>query len=456
MAIATHFQDEIDQVDPTKVLVFHSGEAGYETLEWSYSGLDVYGGSDLACELGAGRLLYEMGFRFYAPNENFYYRPTSIPTNLTASKRTNWFEDVSIWLAYGHAWNGIYIQSRRDLGDAYEKWQRLNGCKQVTRPAGHRWDNVINNNAAWFAANPQVLSDSNSFALATLQDAVDQTDYNNLVMICAAELISAGFNEWNRTNFDPSDGDGNPSDRVFPFTKDVVDQIRAGTSAIGTHSAYDANPTAEIGLYAYAGHRLPPTASVSPGVYTQVALAFNSTPLTYEELVDGHASKASAVLLRDYLDTQVWSDSLPFKSKIRTSSDLVVYYDAFKASGVVGANSEFAANWLNNMAGTANLLHKWHYGTTNFTSILSEMVDLIFDGDQAVYDLYTLLGDTRQAYSITNLKRCFDIVNRMEEGWYKEYYKYWATILWEFESLPPQTPLLEQDASDPFPAALRI
>lgn len=454
MAISTHFQSEIDQVDATKTLVFHSGEAGYGDLEWSYNGLDIYGGSDLACEQGASALLYEMGFRFYSPNESFYYRPASIPINLTATKQENWFKDLNIWLAYGHSWGGVNAASRTLLNDAYKKWARLNGCNESLFPAGHRWSNIISTNSAWFAANPQVLSDADSFALATLQDAVDQTDYNNLVNICAAQILLGGFNAGNRTNFDPSDGDGNPSNRVFSFTADVVAKVRAGSDAIGTHPARTGNPAAELGVYAYAGHRLPPTGGPYEGVYTQVALAFNNTGLTYLDLVTQHAEKAERVLLRDYLDTQVWSQSKPFSVKVRASSaGSWTSYDNFHAAGAIGVNSEFAANWLNNLAGTANVLRKFKTGTSDYFNVLQEMVDLIFNGDQAVYDLYVLLGDTREGYSTNNLKRIFDIVNRMEAGWYKTLYQQWATILWEFESLPAQTPLLEQDASDPFPVA---
>ena len=452
MAISTHFQTEIDAVDPTKILVFHSGEPGYGDLEWSYSGLNVYGGSDLACEQGASALLHAMGFRWYAPNPLFHYQPASIPTDLSAPQQSYFMPDLKIWLAYGHSWDDTLSASRTLLNGMYSKWAILNGCKQNTRPAGHRWDNIIGQNSAWFAANPQVLSDSNSFDLPTLQDAVDQTDYNNLVNICAAELLKQGFNEWDRTNFDPSDGDNNPSDRVFPFTKDVVDACRAGTPAIGTHPARAGNPNAELGIYAYAGHRLPPTDSVSPGVFTQVALAFNSTPYSYLELVQLHGAKADSVLLRDYLDTQVWSQSRPFVASVRNLTSGAQYV-RYKDAGAIGVNSEFGANWLNNMAGTAHHLRIFKNGTNDGFATLQEMVNLIFDGDQAVYDIYVLMGNSRESFSRNNLKRLFDIVSRMQDGWYKTLFKHWCVIQYEFEYLPPQIPVASQTADDPYPAA---
>lgn len=453
MAISTAYQEAIDLVDNTKILTFHTEEPGYDAMEWSYSGLDVYGGSDQACEAGAAELLHEMGFRFYAPNPDWGWKlPASINTGLSAVKQKNWFESTNIWLAYGHSWSAEWAASRTTLNANMSKWQKLTGVGIPIYPAGHRWDNIIGQNSAWFASNPQVLMDSNSFDLATLQDAVDQTDYNNLVMICAAEILKQGLSSFNRASFDPSDGDTNNSDRVFSFSKDVVDQVRAGTSAIGTHPARDGNPDAQLGVYAYAGHRLPPTNSASPGIYTQVALAFNSTGLSYLELVEGHAEKCDAIMLRDYLDTQVWSQSAPLAAKVRLAN-LGTSYDGYKAAGCVGSNSEFAANWFNNIAGTYNIIRKWKTGTSDYDAMMEEMVDDLFDGDPAVKDLYTLFGNSRETYHLWNLKRIFDIVSRMQDSWYKTYFKYWAVILYELRYLPDQTPIAQQDASDPFPAA---
>jgi len=431
MTISTAFQDVIDLVDDTKVLTFTLSNS-YADLEWSYSGLDITGGSDTACELGAAALLDAMGFRFWTPQTAFWKLPDAIATDLSASRQSYWIPSNRIFLVYDHSWAGTNGASRALLNDAYTKWQRLNGVFLDSYPAGHRWNNIITSNEAFFDANPALLrtipQGQRTFNLAGVAGTAD---YGLLAELCAAFLLQQGLNEFNRTNFDPIDGDDNPSDLVFPFALEVATRMRAGTRSIGGIAAQQGVPDAQIGVYAYAGHRLPPASDYKPGVFSQIALAFNATGLTYQELIEQHGAKADGIGLREYLDTQVWSQGNPMVNA-RAKRGYLDAYDAYRAAGVVGTNSEFTANWLVNMIAARAAVLKFRTGTVNELVLIDELVADVFGGDEVVKDLYLYWTDPFSAYHKWSLKQTFDYVEAMADGWYKTQFERLCVILYRF------------------------
>ncbi len=455
MAISAVFQEEIDEVDPTKIISF-AIDGSYGDLEWSYGGLVVTGGSDLACEHGASELLHAMGFRFYAPTgAGFRVRPVSIATGLTKAKTKKWIS-ARIFQVYGHSYSGAYAADRDTLNDAFERWAILNGVDLSVYPTGHRWVNVIggvNALSGFFTTNPQYLSDVDSFALGALTAG----EYDTLVEICAAWLLrdTAIWNEFGRTHFDPSDGDLNASDLVFPFVKAVGAKCRTGTNAIAGMSAQAARPDAQVGVYAYAGHRLPPTLSIAPEGYTQVALGFNNTALSYQELVEQHAAKASVIAIREYLDT-IWSDGNPLVNA-RAKIGYFDRYDAFVAAGAQEANCEFTGHWLVNLVFARYCLRKFATGHYSFTEALADVAADLFGNDPAVIDLYNFWGDPFQRFHKYNLRTSFDHVDAMQGStWYKPLFQDLMVILYEQLHLPPQLDPSDPDhntGSDPFPAA---
>lgn len=430
MAISSYFQDAIDLVDSAKVLSF-TVDASYEALEWSYSGLDVVGGSDAACAIGAAALLDAMGFRFYAPMTKFWKLPSSIPTGLFRARGASWIPSASTFLVYGHSWGGSNAASRALLNDAYQQWATLCGVNLSSYPAGHRWWNVISNSEEFFENNPDLIKPHGGQSTFDLPALHGTSRWDYLAEYCAAFLLSAGLNEFNRTNFDPVDGDNNPSDLVYPFSLEVVTRMRAGTSAIGGIPEQAGVPDAQIGLYAYAGHRLPPSQPYKPGVYVQVALAFNSTGMTYQELFDAHGPLSDGIAIREYLDTQTWSDGKPM-GNARNRVGYLDRYDAFQAAGALAVHSEFTANWLVNMVMARSHVVKFRTGVENTPAIIDEMVSDIFGGDEAVKELYTYWTRPTASYNKWALRQSFDIVDGMENSWYKTFFKQLLTIYYQF------------------------
>lgn len=429
MTISAYFQDAIDLVDNTKILNYVI-DPTYDNLEYSVSGLTIAGGSDTACSIGASALLDEMNFRFYAPEESFWKLPGSINESIIISKTKNWIPAVNTFLVYGHSWDGTNLPSRDLLGDRYEKWSTLVGVNIDAWPGGHRWNNVITNSPVFFDANPSYLrtipSGPQTFSLDTL---FDTPDWDVLVEYCAAFLLSEGLNEFDQTNFDPVDGDDNISDHVFPFSQDVALKMRVGTDAIGGLPAQAAVPNATVGVYAYAGHRLPPSLPYTPGVYTQVTLAYNSTGLTLQELVEQHGELADGIAIRAYMDTQVWSAGRPGNSG---KNDYLNQFDGYQAAGALSVNSEFTANWLVNIVVARAHVLKFRSGTVNWDSLIVEIVNDIFDGDNKVIELLTRWSDPSELFHKWLLSDSFVIVDQMQNSWYKTYFQQLLTIHYQY------------------------
>jgi hypothetical protein len=77
----------------------------------------------------------------------------------------------------------------------------------------------------------------------------------------------------------------------------------------------------------------------------------------------------------------------------------------------------------------------------------------VYNGDPAVRELYELFADPLQSFHVWNLQKIIDIVEDMEEGWYKDAYKHCIVVWHEIDTIPEQLDpddLDHQTASDPF------
>jgi hypothetical protein len=436
VAVSAYFQDEIDEVDDTKTLVFTTNTVDYDFDEWSYNGLEVTGYDDFALTHGASALLYAMGYRFYGPKDQFTKRPASIATDLVQATTTDWIPSVRVYLGYGY--DDRFDSNLRQA--EYDKWAILNACYSGSSPVGHRWASIIDSpsGVAYLAANPSMkIPNTKRFNLS-----VAEPDYSNMVHFCAAWMLDFGsLNAYNRSYFDPTDGDGQSSDLVAAFTKAVVDKMRLGTEAIGTIAAQAAVPTAQLGIYAYGGHRAPPLAITDmEGVYIQVALGFNDTEFTYQEIVEGWGELTDFVGLREYFDVMAWTKGQP-RTHGRNVRSYYSRYDAFRDAGVRNVTGEFQANWLCNMVAMYTGLRVMKTGDdalTTFDQVQEDLVNDIFSGDDAVAALYANWSKGSLTPNKYSLKTWADLVSLMAAGWYKNYFEQYIVILYEFQNLPSQ------------------
>ena len=416
MAVSLDFQTEVDKVDASKVLTF-AVDASYDDDEWSYDGLEITANGDLGHEMGTSELLYQMGFRFYGPDathDNYIFRPATVADDLTAIKQKFWLPDIRIWEAYGHSF-AEDPDLKAELNTAHDKWQTLNAAGTNRFKNGHRWTAIQGNHTAYLTTHSTMLINGNHFNLGLAVS--DAAEYDLMVELCAADLLNEGLNEWNNTNFDPTDGDGHTSDEVFQFAIDVCIKVRAGTTAISTLSAQAGVSDAKLGVYAYGGHRLPPSMDLKPYVYTQVALGFSSAGLGYPELVTQHGAVAVNVGLREYFDVMHWSWSQPWGG--RKGAQYYDVYDTYQAAGAISANGEFNANWLVNMVAINHGMRKMKTGVSDITDMVTEIVDNLMGGDPKAHELFTFWHSNADNHNKFTLRRSFDLINDMQAGWFK-------------------------------------
>lgn len=451
MAVNATYQNEIDEVDNTKILTFVTNTTTYAENEWSYNGLEITGYDDFAKEQGAAALLYAMGFRHYGPTEKYIKRPVSIPTNLTAAKQSDWMPYNRVFLAYGYDKQDVVVQAQQNAD--HLRWQLMNNVYYDRLPAGHRWSSIIQSAAglAYFGANPNmILNGDPNVASPYFNLNCTGSDYDNMVEFCAGFMLDAGLNSSNKTNFDPTDTSPWNSEQVGAFTKAVVDRMRAGTNAIGTLDAQAGVANAQLGIYAYFNHApFPTTITDLSGVYVQVATSYNYSGYTVLELITGWGALVDFLAIREYFDVEQWSFSIPRKN-VKNVRGSMAYLAGYRAGGCRGFNAEFQANWLANMVAMYRTIRIGKTGanvTTTHDSVLEDIVTDIFDGDAAVQ---SLLEQWSLAYITPNLftlKQWCDTIDTMVDSWYKTDFEQYMVILYEYLTLPANTAAGFRDAA---------
>lgn len=472
MAVNTIFATKLAAVTGAVTLAYVSTDtAGHGDLEFSYSysgGVyTITSSSEAGCEQGASHLLYNMGFRFYAPHPSFHVTPVSIPTNLSAVRQRYWMFANNLAQTYGHSFPSPNNASSTTLTTNVNNWQMLNGWRHVPKPLfvnGHRWSNITLTNGVlnqFFVDYPQLLisGDRDSFDLANLVRG--SADYERLTDYCALRLLTDGFNDFGTTNFDASDGDTNSSNDVFQFSVDVCIKCRAGVSTIGGVSpstygltAKSGVANARLGVYSYAGHKNAPSFDIRPYIFVGIALGFSSAS-TFLPRMQQFANVCDIITARDYSDTHTWSYGRPLVNG-KMKSVYADTYDGYHTAGCVGTHTEGSGNWLVNLVGMWQFVNKLHWGTYSYTDAVNDVVDDLFNGDQAVKDLYNYWGNQYNTYSEFSLQTSFEYVQQMADSWYKTLFKYLMVINFEYEFLPERKvdgDPLQNTGSDLFPAA---
>lgn len=394
------FDAELHMVDPQARFV-RSIDSSYGRDEWSVDGLHLRGGSEDALDSAASEALHAMGFRFYTPRHA--RRPaTLLPVSIP--KRRLRIPDLMIFLAYGHDRNS---DIGKRLGREYSRWQTLNNVGSRRWPAGHTWQRIIAKRSE-YKSDASLLRDPRTFEL-------DEPEaYAKNVQICA-EYIRENLTEHGTHSFDPSDGDKYPSTTIYKFALDVINEVRR------------TRPHAKIGVYAYAEHRLPVDFKL-PGIYIQVALAYNRTHLSYEQLIAAHARVADHIMLREYFDVQAWFHSYPAGNPRNQRDYYAKNYPAYLASDIIAVTGEFQENWLANVVAINHAIRYLKTGESDFEAVLDDVVAGMFDGDPAVREAYWLWSTPGMTFDKAVARKSLEIVARMRPGWYAEVFKKYLVI----------------------------
>jgi len=307
----------------------------------------LIGNNAYAVRHAVAHLLNSLGFRYYAPSEQWHVIPklNTVSTNLNVTEQPD-LGTRSIWYAYGNPIEG--------LTEKYRRWSMGNRLSlHRTTTTGHAYGHIINRNKEAFGKHPEYFAlqeDGSRDSIKSPNAAKFCFSNPGLIELAAKDRIV--LLEQMRKNdptaymvsMDPSDGQGTchcdncialgtTSDRVFHLANGVAKQLR------------DKYPNAWVGLYAYSSHRLPPTIELEPNIYVQVAMGFNRTQYSLPELVDLWSKKVGAVGLREYYGVQAWDWGLPGRlrgARVSYHRKWIPFYAKRKLNAI---NAETNSNW---------------------------------------------------------------------------------------------------------------
>lgn len=303
----------------------------------------IVGNSPVAVRHGIYIYLYQLGCRWFFPGKKWTIIPEreSIYINYQTLQEPD-FQNRRIWFAYGTGWGDRW--KSKEIANDYQEWFKANLQGGVaTFNCGHSWGSIVNRNKEEFKKHPEY------FALK--EDGKSRYDTGNVKFCCSNQgllkLVAKDriklLGEMKKKNpyafmvsVDPSDGRGychcencnklgNSTDRVIYLANYVARKLR------------EVYPDGWVGLYAYSDHQIPPTIKVEPNVYIQIAMGFNRTKYTYDELIKLWGKKAGAIGIREYYGVMAWDWDLPGRGRggdINYHREKIPYWKKYGATSI--------------------------------------------------------------------------------------------------------------------------
>ena len=316
-----------------------------------HSQVIIIGNSGKAISHGIFDLLEEIGCRWLIPSKHWTIIPED--KNLHIKDMYKLEEpDLrwrSIWYAYGY---GI-DESRETLKADYETWfkaNRLGGLAPFN--SGHSYGNTVGKYKDIFQSNPNFFAmkkDGTRLPFEIQQSlCYSNEDVGKLFVKHRVEMYEENKKK-SPYNFMVS---MDPNDSSVPCYCEPCKKLGNGTD----QAIYLANkvaralkekfPEAVVGMYAYASHRLPPAnIKPEPNIYIQVAMGFNKTKYTLDELTESWSKQVSGIGIREYYGVMAWDWGLPGRSRGGKISYIKKSISKYKNWKVNAFNAETNANW---------------------------------------------------------------------------------------------------------------
>ncbi len=309
-----------------------------------------------------------LGYRFYFPNDAWYYIPElpgiykPVDTVISPS-----FTYRRIWYAYGTA------SARADAD--YKFWADANLLGGEDVSAGHAYDGIVKRNKAVFLNNPQFFAQKTVAGQIPKNPKFEVVNEQlvTLVINDALQQISDALKKIGSLpgmiSMDPSDGGGESTSpaslKIGGASEQTFYLANRVAKAIG-----EKHPSVKVGLYAYNQHAVPPDFKLEKNIVVLIATAMNQSKYKTNELIDLWKKKGVQVGIRDYYGVMAWDmdmPGMPNGSKLSYVSLLKTYF----ANGIKLFSAETNIGWISRGLG--------HYVAARLLWNINENVDELKD-----------------------------------------------------------------------------
>ncbi len=333
----------------------------------------IIGNERIGVQHGIFDFVKQLGCKFLTPSPAW----TIIPNNPNWAFTHKKFDEPDfisrdIWYANGDGdgFEEVLSKNARDREHFFRATQQgsIANTQGMDYPStfavGHTYQDDMAADPDEFQAHPEYFATKKDGTLYTWQDYLDNgaggdgisLEYSNLNL---AQLMLENRIDWlnqykveNPKEFlisiDPQDGSqisyhpdalalGNGTDQALH----IANYVAAGVA--------NAIPGAWSAIYMYPSHLLPPeNTTISPNIYAQIALAFNSSNLSFNEIVQGWNNAGLQHFgVRDYLGEYQWDMGLPLGQPTVTLEYIKKHFPfIYNEWNARSYSAESQANWM--------------------------------------------------------------------------------------------------------------
>ncbi len=255
-------------------------------------GIYVIGATARAVDYAVGKLLYQIGYRYYFPMGKWEIYPEKPQSELSLdiSEKPDYLTR-SIWPGWG-----IWPDFRKSTNFDAE-WKKINGLGGIDLKTGHAYGRFIAQNRKEFDAHPEYFALYKGERKST-KLCISNPGLRKLICDYALESFRKAP-ETESFSMDPSDGGGwcecepcvklgTPSDRAVTLANAVAEAVNAEFSG------------KLIGMYAYNMHSPPPSIRVHPQVVVCIATSFILGGWSVDKLIEGWRRQGASIGIREY------------------------------------------------------------------------------------------------------------------------------------------------------------
>jgi hypothetical protein len=178
----------------------------------------------------------------------------------------------------------------------------------------------------------------------------------------------------------------------------------------------------------YSDHSAPPTNMLSDGLYVQVTAAYIQAGWSVKAAVAGWQAKSRwPVSVYFYPSMLQWWGGYPLNDYwAKQNSNFKQLFDDIPGLG--GFRMEYSPNGLMNNAMIAYTCLRTINATATVQDGINDVVSKLYNNDPKVKEIYEYWYNDKLSLNEYTIKESFDIVDGMQDSWYKTLFKKFMVI----------------------------